>query len=120
MSQITDVPPEDLKIGLREKGEIFAVPSYTGDEDYEYQTASEYLSGDIYAKLDMAKAYASVNGIYESNVVALKEVLPTPLKAGDIDINLGATWIDKNTMSNLCMRFLKHRKALNRIMCQDF
>ena len=95
MSQITDVPPEDLKIGLREKGEIFAVPAYTGDEDYEYQTASEYLSGDIYAKLDMAKAYASVNGIYESNVVALKEVLPTPLKAGDIDINLGATWIDK-------------------------
>lgn len=95
MSQITDVLPEDLKIGLREKGEIFAVPSYTGDEDYEYQTASEYLSGDIYAKLDMAKAYASVNGIYESNVVALKEVLPTPLKAGDIDINLGATWIDK-------------------------
>lgn len=95
MSQITDVPPEDLKIGLREKGEIFAVPSYTSDEDYEYQTASEYLSGDIYAKLDMAKAYASVNGIYESNVVALKEVLPTPLKAGDIDINLGATWIDK-------------------------
>ena len=95
MSQITDVPPEDLKIGLREKGEIFAVPSYTGDEDYEYQTASEYLSGDIYAKRDMAKAYASVNGIYESNVVALKEVLPTPLKAGDIDINLGATWIDK-------------------------
>ena len=95
MSQITDVPPEDLKIGLREKGEIFAVPSYRGDEDYEYQTASEYLSGDIYAKLDMAKAYASVNGIYESNVVALKEVLPTPLKAGDIDINLGATWIDK-------------------------
>lgn len=95
MSQITDVPPEDLKIGLREKGEIFAVPSYTGDEDYECQTASEYLSGDIYAKLDMAKAYASVNGIYESNVVALKEVLPTPLKAGDIDINLGATWIDK-------------------------
>lgn len=95
MSQITDVPPEDLKIGLREKGEIFAVPSYTGDEDYEYQTASEYLSGDIYAKLDMAKAYASVNGIYESNVVALKEVFPTPLKAGDIDINLGATWIDK-------------------------
>ena len=95
MSQITDVPPEDLKIWLREKGEIFAVPSYTGDEDYEYQTASEYLSGDIYAKLDMAKAYASVNGIYESNVVALKEVLPTPLKAGDIDINLGATWIDK-------------------------
>ena len=95
MSQITDVPPEDLKIGLREKGEIFAVPSYTGDEGYEYQTASEYLSGDIYAKLDMAKAYASVNGIYESNVVALKEVLPTPLKAGDIDINLGATWIDK-------------------------
>lgn len=95
MSQITDVPPENLKIGLREKGEIFAVPSYTGDEDYEYQTASEYLSGDIYAKLDMAKAYASVNGIYESNVVALKEVLPTPLKAGDIDINLGATWIDK-------------------------
>lgn len=53
MSQITDVPPEDLKIGLREKGEIFAVPSYTGDEDYEYQTASEYLSGDIYAKLDL-------------------------------------------------------------------
>ena len=122
MSQITDVPPEDLKIGLREKGEIFAVPSYTGDEDYEYQTASEYLSGDIYAKLDMAKAYASVNGIYESNVVALKEVLPTPLKAGDIDINLGATWIDKkyyeqfmyevfetpyNLKSNYVSRFLK-------------
>lgn len=91
-SGVVKILEADIKL---DKGEIFAVPSYTGDEDYEYQTASEYLSGDIYAKLDMAKAYASVNGIYESNVVALKEVLPTPLKAGDIDINLGATWIDK-------------------------
>ena len=112
MSQITDVPPEDLKIGLREKGEIFAVPSYTGDEDYEYQTASEYLSGDIYAKLDMAKAYASVNGIYESNVVALKEVLPTPLKAGDIDINLGATWIDKKYYEQFMYEFFETPQSL--------
>lgn len=112
MSQITDVPPEDLKIGLREKGEIFAVPSYTGDEDYEYQTASEYLSGDIYAKLDMAKAYASVNGIYESNVVALKEVLPTPLKAGDIDINLGATWIDKKYYEQFMYEIFETPKSL--------
>lgn len=94
MSNLTDIDKASLEESLRNNGEIYPIPMNTENNEYTYQTASEYLSGDIYAKLDTAESYAAVdNNIYRANVTALKAALPTPLKAGDIDVNLGATWI---------------------------
>lgn len=93
MSNLTDIDKASLEESLRNNGEIYPIPMNTENNEYTYQTASEYLSGDIYAKLDTAESYATVDNIYSANVTALKAALPTPLKAGDIDVNLGATWI---------------------------
>ena len=93
MSNLTDIDKASLEESLRNNGEIYPIPMNTENNEYTYQTASEYLSGDIYAKLDTAESYAAVDNIYNANVTALKAALPTPLKAGDIDVNLGATWI---------------------------
>lgn len=95
MSELTDIDKKSLEDSLRNSGEIYPVPMHTENEnnEYIYKTASEYLSGDIYNKLDIAETYAAVDSIYNANVTALKAALPTPLKAGDIDVNLGATWI---------------------------
>lgn len=93
MSNLTDIDKASLEESLRNNGEIYPIPMNTENNEYTYQTASEYLSGDIYAKLDTAESYAAVDNTYSANVTALKAALPTPLKAGDIDVNLGATWI---------------------------
>lgn len=93
MSNLTDIDKASLEESLRNNGEIYPIPMNTENNEYTYQTALEYLSGDIYAKLDTAESYAAVDNIYSANVTALKAALPTPLKAGDIDVNLGATWI---------------------------
>lgn len=61
----------------------------------EYQPASEYLSGDIRQKLDIAAAYAESDSRFAENVTALEKAMPEPLKAGDIDVKIGATWIPK-------------------------
>ena len=91
MSSLTDMSKEAIIDKL--KGEIYPVPELSTDDNIIYQTASEYLSGDIYAKISVAEIEAKNNNIYYDNISALKSAAPTPLKAGDIDIQLGATWI---------------------------
>lgn len=91
MSSLTDMSKETIIDKL--KGEIYPVPELSTDDNIIYQTASEYLSGDIYAKISVAEIEAKNNNIYYDNISALKSAAPTPLKAGDIDIQLGATWI---------------------------
>ena len=91
MSSLTDISKETIIDKL--KGEIYPVPELSTDDNIIYQTASEYLSGDIYAKISVAEIEAKNNNIYYDNISALKSAAPTPLKAGDIDIQLGATWI---------------------------
>lgn len=91
MSSLTDISKETIIDKL--KGEIYPVPELSTDDNIIYQIASEYLSGDIYAKISVAEIEAKNNNIYYDNISALKSAAPTPLKAGDIDIQLGATWI---------------------------
>lgn len=88
MSKLTDMSQELLIAEL--KGEIFLVPN-TG----EYQSASEYLSGDIRQKLDIAANFAETDSRFAENVTSLEKAMPEPLKAGDIDVKIGATWIPK-------------------------
>ena len=91
MQSLTDMSRDDLIAELR--GQIFPVPELSGEEII-YQEKSEYLSGDIYKKLDSAREAAKNNSMYEFNVAMLEKTIPEPLKAGDIDIKIGATWID--------------------------
>lgn len=88
MSKLTDMSQELLIAEL--KGEIFLVPNTE-----EYQSASEYLSGDICQKLDIAAAYAESDSRFAENITVLEKAMPEPLKAGDIDVKIGATWIPK-------------------------
>lgn len=92
MSELCDIPKRVIIEQLR--GQIYPVPELSTDDNIVYQTASEYLSGDIYKKLDSAKAAAEANPLFEDNIPALKDAIPTPLKSGDIDVNIGATWIE--------------------------
>ena len=88
MSGLTGMTEDELKHDL--VGEIFKIPH----TENTYQTASEYLSGDIRAKLREAEEIAEYDADFNINVSALKQAMPEPLKAGDIDVKLGATWLD--------------------------
>lgn len=71
------------------EGAIFLVPGTD-----EYQTADEYLSGNVRQKLRTALSYSyDEPEKYDSNIAALKAVQPTDLTASEIDVRLGATWL---------------------------
>ncbi len=59
-----------------------------------WETADEYLSGNVRDKLETAKAYAENHPEYAVNVQALTQVQPEELDASEIDVRIGATWID--------------------------
>lgn len=88
MSSLTGMTEDELKHDLT--GNIFKIPH----TENEYQTASEYLSGNIRKKLREAEEIAEYDPDFNINVSALKQAMPEPLKAGDIDIKLGAAWLD--------------------------
>ncbi|MFR6397777.1 DEAD/DEAH box helicase family protein [Ruminococcus sp.] len=94
MQKLTDIPKEDIVSALTLAKSIYPVPECSDDEKIIYQEASEYLSGDIRKKLDNAIEAAKSNPLFEANISALQEVMPEPLKAGDIDVKIGATWVD--------------------------
>ena len=75
-------------------GDIYPVPELSTEDNTVYQTKDEYLSGNIYKKIAEAEAKVAENPAYMENVAALKEVIPTPLKATEIDMQLGMSWID--------------------------
>lgn len=58
-----------------------------------YEVASEYLSGNIRKKLEIAKEL-NVDGKYNKNIMALENVLPKDLDASEIDVKIGTPWID--------------------------
>lgn len=73
-------------------------------EKYPLVTADEYLSGNVREKLMMAKAMQSVlpeseKGKISENINALQQAQPKALQASDIDVRLGATWIDTNIIN---------------------
>ena len=61
-----------------------------------WQTADEYLSGNVRQKLRQAKAAAVDAPGYAPNVEALQQAQPKDLDASEIEVRLGATWIDKD------------------------
>src|SRR5699024_4400147 len=94
MSRLTGFNEEELANDLR--GVIFPIPNiYDNNTSYEYVTADEYLSGNVREKLQTAKLALQPSDIYRSNVETLEAAQPKDLDASEIDVRLGATWIDK-------------------------
>ncbi|WP_443112720.1 SNF2-related protein [Enterococcus faecalis] len=95
MSTIYSKPPEDILDELGEK--VFLDPNHYDKDNLfgeGWQEAEEYLSGDVKTKLLEAKRAAEKEPtIFERNYLALQEVQPTPIKAGEIEFSIGSTWI---------------------------
>ena len=79
----------ETEIAAELSGVIFRVP---GTE--RYVTADEYLSGNVREKLREAEAAAKADQSFNINVEALKAAQPRELTASEIDVRLGATWIE--------------------------
>ena len=93
MSKLTNLSEEKIKEDLI--GVIFPNPEkFDNNDKVVYETADEYLSGNIREKLSLAKEIAEINPIYKQNVIALEQAMPKPLNATEIDVRLGSTWIE--------------------------
>lgn len=94
MSQLTGKSREELAGELQ--GVIFCVPGQMEqDGTPHYVTADEYLSGNVRRKLRQAQRAAEQNPAFGVNVEALTAAQPKDLDASEIEVRLGATWIDK-------------------------
>ena len=94
MSQLTGKTKEELAGELQ--GVIFRVPGQLEqDRTPHYVTADEYLSGNVRRKLRQAQRAAQQDPVYAVNVEALTAAQPKDLDASEIEVRLGATWIDK-------------------------
>ena len=94
MEQLTGKPGEELAAELR--GVIFHVPGQAEpDGRPHYVTADEYLSGNVRRKLRQAQRAAEQDPAFAINVEALQAAQPKDLDASEIEVRLGATWIDK-------------------------
>ena len=92
MSDLTGKTESELFSEL--KGEIYRVPKPADAMGRgEYQTADEYLSGNVREKLVLARLFAKDNPEYADNVKALEAAQPEPLQATEIDVRLGSTWV---------------------------
>ena len=95
MSSLTGKTAEELASELR--GVIFHDPTLGNAEgSMGWVTADEYLSGNVRQKLRRAEAAAAENPAYQVNVEALRAAQPKDLDASEIEVRLGATWIDKS------------------------
>lgn len=95
MTDLYSKPPEEILEELGNK--VFLDPNNYDEHNLfgmGWQEAEEYLSGDVKTKLLEAKRAAEKNpAIFERNYLALQEVQPTPIKAGEIEFSIGSTWI---------------------------
>ena len=94
MAELTGKPKEELIADLH--GVIFQIPKlFAEDLTPEYVTADEYLSGNVRQKLREAESAARHDPSFAVNVQALQAAQPKGLDASEIDVRLGATWVDK-------------------------
>ena len=109
MAQLTGIEPEQLTKELN--GVIFPVPN----QDI-YVTADEYLSGNVRQKLREAMQAAAQNPLYLPNVTALKAAQPKDLDASEIDVRLGATWLDKSVIQDFMLETFAPPMYLHRVI----
>ncbi len=106
MAILLDQPPEKVCNELLEKGHIFIDPEKElPDKPFSgVVERSEYLSGNVRMKLTIAEEYAKTNPEYNQNVNALKTVIPEDIKADEISVQMGCSWIEPEDYTE----FLEH------------
>ena len=87
MAELTGIDVEGITGELN--GVIFQNPITD-----RWETADEYLSGNVREKLETARVYAENHPEYAVNVQALTQVQPKELDASEIEVRIGATWIE--------------------------
>jgi len=103
MKSLTDKTEDELVNEL--EGQIFIIPN-TLAEERKYVTADEYLSGNVREKLVIAKRVAEGNPEFEINVRELEKVIPEDIKASEISVRLGATWIPEEYIEQFVYELL--------------
>ena len=94
MAELSGRTQEELALELR--GVIFRLPGPLAEGEMpRYVTADEYLSGNVRRKLRQAQRAAEKDPAFSINVEALTAAQPKDLDASEIEVRLGATWIDK-------------------------
>lgn len=88
-------------------GVIFRLPDMRGDQEPEYVSEDEYLSGNVRQKLREARLAAQSDPVYESNVEALLKVQPKDLTASEISVRLGTTWIPTSDIEEFMFGLLE-------------
>ena len=110
MSSLSGKPTDALATDL--KGIIFHDPKLGTLEDLTgWVTADEYLSGNVRQTLKDAETAAAENPMYRSNVDALRAAQPKDLEASEIEVRLGATWIDKAYIQQFMYELLEERNT---------
>lgn len=128
-----DTASEALAVSLSEKArvDITYMMELTGKSDTEitddlvgvifkepiseeWQTADEYLSGNVRDKLAVAKSAAESSPEYEVNAKALEAVMPKDLEASEIEVRIGATWIKSEYVDQFMREIFKTPEYLTR------
>lgn len=103
MHQLTGFDKEKMIHDL--KGVIYKIPHIDDEEDV-YVTADEYLSGNVREKLKIASLSAEMDPSYKENVEALKQAMPQDLTASEIEVRIGATWIEPEIYHDFLVEIL--------------
>lgn len=105
MQQLSGKTQEELVKDL--SGLMFRVPGMGTEEDPVYQTAEEYLSGNVRQKLEQARQAAALNPVYRANADALAAVQPKELTASEINVHLGTTWIPADDVQQFVLELMQ-------------
>ena len=104
MSELLGTPGDYERITSDLQGVIFKDPSVDAtDPEAGWQTADEYLSGNVRNKLRIAQLAVQTNPEFTPNVEALTKAQPKELEASEIDVRLGATWLDPKVIQQFML-----------------
>ena len=104
MADLLGTPGNYERITTELSGVIFKEPAADADDpEAGWQTADEYLSGNVRDKLRMAQLAAESHPEFRVNVEALEKAQPKDLEASEIDVRLGATWLDPSIVQQFMM-----------------
>ncbi len=104
MAELLGTPGEYGRVTTELSGVIFKDPAADADDpEAGWQTADEYLSGNVRDKLRMAQLAAESRPEFRVNVDALTKAQPKDLEASEIDVRLGATWLDPSIVQQFMM-----------------
>ena len=104
MAELLGTPGNCERITTELSGVIFKDPAADADDpEAGWQTADEYLSGNVRDKLRMAQLAAESHPEFKVNVDALTKAQPKDLEASEIDVRLGATWLAPSIVQQFMM-----------------